>query len=112
MIESAALNALSADELAELSARAARLAERKKSANADDVRRKLIALAKEDGFDAYALFGSGPAKRIGQKLTPKYRELGGGTRTWVGRGKPPQWFRVAIDSGVTREQMLIPLGSA
>lgn len=39
-------------------------------------------------------------------VPPKYKNPAG-EETWSGRGAQPVWFRQALDSGITKEDMLI-----
>mgnify|MGYP003594881466 FL=1 len=39
---------------------------------------------------------------------PKYRNPDNHDEVWSGRGKPPNWFKAAIESGITKDNMLIP----
>lgn len=41
-------------------------------------------------------------------MAPKYRNPADHKQTWTGRGKAPLWFNALIDSGKTREELLIP----
>ena len=38
---------------------------------------------------------------------PKYRNLDNPDETWTGKGKPPNWFKTAIEKGKEKESMLI-----
>jgi len=38
---------------------------------------------------------------------PKYRNLDNLDETWTGKGKPPNWFKTAIEKGIDKEKMLI-----
>lgn len=114
---------MSADELQRLAAQLRREAERRKDAEraayAVSIREQIRAAGYtlgELGLHSVQIRERKARRANGEavarpsmagQLQPKYRELGGGGRTWVGRGKPPGWFRAAIASGVTREQMLI-----
>ena len=89
------------------------------------VRKKLIALAKADGYTIAELFGdeasanaiSAPAgKRAGRKSTkgrtlgkvaPKYRNPANPKETWAGRGKQPKWLAAETSKGRKLEDFLI-----
>lgn len=49
------------------------------------------------------------AKHTGSKskLPAKYKNPDDPNLTWVGRGKAPKWFQEKIESGVSKEAMLI-----
>ena len=38
---------------------------------------------------------------------PKYRNLDNPSETWTGKGKPPNWYKEAIEKGIDKEKMLI-----
>lgn len=89
-----------------------------KRSPASKVRAKLTRLAKAEGYTIEELFGPGggatgtrgaarPARKLG-KVPPKYRNPDNPEQTWTGRGKAPLWFAALIDSGKTREDLLIP----
>ncbi|NKI92452.1 H-NS histone family protein [Rhizobacter sp. SG703] len=44
----------------------------------------------------------------GDERKAKYANPADPTQTWVGLGKPPQWFRDQIANGRAREDMQIP----
>lgn len=103
------LEALDLNELRSLAARAQKMAEAKLRNRADEVRRKLIALAREEGYDAYELFGAEDApKKVRRPAKPKYRNPENHEQTWTGRGKNPNWVKAALASGLTLQDMLIP----
>ena len=47
-----------------------------------------------------------PAKPA--KSAAKYANPDDPTQTWVGMGKPPQWFKDQLANGRTREDLLVP----
>ncbi len=47
--------------------------------------------------------GKGTFKRV-----PKYRNPANPDETWSGVGKMPTWFKVQIEKGTAKEDMLIP----
>jgi len=97
---------------------------KKKRAPIAQVRSKLTRLARADGYSISELFGgSAPAaapaaakstrrkaakSAAGRKVALKYRNPADHKQTWTGRGKAPLWFNALIDSGKTREELLIP----
>lgn len=103
------LDAMDLGELRALAARAQKLADAKLRNRADEVRRKLIALAKEEGYDAYELFGAEDApKKVRRPAKPKYRNPADHAQVWTGRGKNPNWVKAALASGLTLRDLLIP----
>lgn len=85
---------------------------------AAQVRAKLAAMAKAEGYSIAELFGGarvaaarkaskrGAATR-GGKVPPKYRNPANPKETWTGRGLPPRWMAELIKKGKKREDFLI-----
>ena len=82
------------------------------------VRKKLAAMAKAEGYSIAELFGraraSAPSKAgarrsaaKGAKVAPKYRNPANAKETWTGRGLPPRWMASLIKKGKKREDFLI-----
>jgi DNA-binding protein H-NS len=117
------IDSLSPKELDALLSQAAKrkktLAKRKPVAQ---VRKKLVAAAKAEGYTIAELFGGAaasrepkaakPAKRAakkatGAKIAPKYRNPANAAETWTGRGKPPRWLAAELAAGKAKEDFLI-----
>ena len=119
------LEGLSAKELQALIAKANQrkksLAKRKPVAA---VRKKLVSLAKAEGYSIDELFGTGrmvrekagvaakkaPARKSaakGSKVPPKYRHPSDASLTWAGRGMPPKWLAAELAKGKTLDDFLI-----
>ena len=119
------LEGLSAKQLEAVIARAKKrkeaLSKRKPIAA---VRRKLVAMAKADGYTIAELFGDAvtanaepaPAKRSGRKSTkgrtlgkvaPKYRNPENPKETWSGRGMQPRWLAEQVKRGKSATDFLI-----
>ncbi|MFC5567205.1 H-NS family nucleoid-associated regulatory protein [Rubellimicrobium aerolatum] len=43
----------------------------------------------------------------GVRIPPKFRDPASRTNVWSGRGRPPQWFVAAVETGITPEAMRI-----
>ena len=81
------------------------------------VRNKLTALAKAEGYSIAELFGGkapstarkAAARRTtkGSKVAAKYRNPSNTKETWSGRGLPPRWMANLIKKGKKREDFLI-----
>lgn len=99
---------------------------KKKRAPIMQVRSKLARQARAEGYTIQELFGANsaapatastgakPGRRkavksasTGRKIAPKYRNPDNHEQTWTGRGKAPLWFGALIESGKTREDLLI-----
>lgn len=119
------LEGLSAKELQALIAQASKrkktLAKRKPIAQ---VRKKVAALAKSEGYTIDELFGSGRAPREkaataakkaparksaakGAKVAPKYRNPADPSQTWAGRGMAPKWLAAELAKGKKLEDFAI-----
>ena len=120
------LEGLSAKELQALIAKANQrkktLAKRKPVAA---VRKKLVSLAKAEGYSVDELFGTArmvrektgvpAAKKTtarksaqkGSKVEPKYRNPANPAETWAGRGMPPKWMSAELAKGRKLEDFLI-----
>lgn len=87
------------------------------------VRRKLVALAKADGYSIAELFGgagadagtapkarkaaaSAKGRKLG-KVAPKYRNPTNSRETWSGRGMQPRWLAAEVRRGRKPEDFLI-----
>ncbi len=95
---------------------------KKKRAPLIRVRAKVTRLARSEGYSIQELFGTGsgtstPAakaapRKAGKgrskgKVAPKYRNPDNHDQTWTGRGRAPVWFAALIESGKSREDLLI-----
>jgi DNA-binding protein H-NS len=120
------LEGLSAKQLEAVIARAKKrqdaLKQRKPIAG---VRKKLVALAKADGYTIAELFGDDArsnveaaptAKRAARKSTkgrtlgkvaPKYRNPDNPKETWSGRGMQPRWLAEQVKRGKSAADFLI-----
>ena len=106
MARSDGVDNMSFSELAALEARIGKLKTEKQNTERQAVRDKIIAMAKEAGFDAHELFGKGGRGGRGGKIAPKYRDKDG--NTWTGRGRPPRWLSAALKQrGVKKDDFLI-----
>ena len=94
---------------------------KKKRGSITQVRAKVNRLIRAEGYTLAELFPAAagaaattttraPAKRrtgTVRKVPPKYRNPENPEQTWTGRGKAPLWIVALIDSGETREDLLI-----
>jgi DNA-binding protein H-NS len=90
---------------------------------AAQVRKKLTAMAKAEGYSIAELFGGRGAAKAAKasktagrkgakarktgKVAPKYRNPANARDTWTGRGLPPRWMAELIKKGKKREDFLI-----
>jgi len=94
------LENMSAAELAAIEARIARIKIQKQNAARAAVREKMMAIAKEHGFDIRDLIDGRKSKR--GKVAVKYRDRAG--NTWTGRGRMPRWLVAATKGGKAKKE--------
>jgi DNA-binding protein H-NS len=81
-----------------------------RKASVTQLRAKVAALVKSEGFTMEELFGGrGKGKRGGKRgpVPPKYRNPANAAQTWSGRGKRPTWFVSALKGGKKEKDLLI-----
>lgn len=88
------------EQLDALAAAVAEQKRRKQREKIGEVRRKVTALAKSEGYTIEELFGGAKAASgARKKVEPKYRNGANPEQTWSGRGKRPRWLEAAIAGG-------------
>ena len=88
---------MSFSELAQMETRIARLKIEKQNAERSELRERIVAMAKEHGFEISELFGKG---RKGKgTVAVKYRDPKNPENTWTGRGRMPRWLVAATKGG-------------
>jgi DNA-binding protein H-NS len=93
-------------ELAEMQTRIERLKIEKQNAERDELRRRIVAMVKEAGFEMSDLFGKG-LKTKGN-VSVKYRDPQNPENTWTGRGRMPRWMAAATKGGkVKKDDFLV-----
>lgn len=60
-----------------------------------------------EGGVAAAKIKKSKAKKSGPKSKPQYANPSDVTQTWTGKGRQPNWYRAAVDKGITPEEMKI-----
>lgn len=70
----------------------------------DEVRRRLIAEARQEGFTIAELFPAVTAPANGGAV---YANPANPFQTWQGRGKRPRWLVTALESGRTLDDLRI-----
>lgn len=99
------LDSLTAQQLAELITQANQRQQEMQREHAAEVRARLVAIARKEGFTIEELFGQLPARK--RTVKPKYRNPLAPNQTWTGRGKQPRWFSAALQAGTLEEDLLI-----
>lgn len=67
----------------------------------------LEAKAREMGFSLSELTGAPQGKSKRKPAAPKYRHPEDPTVTWTGKGRQPAWFKSAVTSGVSPDDLLV-----
>lgn len=91
----------------ELKALGALVEQRKRQlliARRDEVRRKLIAAAKAEGYTIHELFDLDSMRKVSQTT---YANPANPFQTWGGRGKRPRWLVNALASGQTLDDLRV-----
>jgi len=97
------LDSMSYAELSQMEARIERLKIEKQNTERNELRHRIIAMVKAQGFEIHDLFGKG---RKGS-VAVKYRDPQNPENTWTGRGRMPRWLVAATKGGkVKREDFL------
>ena len=99
------LDSMSFAELAQMQARIERLKVEKQDSERNELRQRIIGMAKEHGFEISDLFSNG---RNGKgSVAVKYRDPHNPENTWTGRGRMPRWLVAATKGGkAKREEFL------
>jgi len=106
MARSSELEKMSYAELTEMEARIERLKLEKQSSERAAVRKQLMDIAKEHGFDIRDLI-DGRKKGKGT-VAAKYRDPKNPENTWTGRGRMPRWMVAATRGGkASKDDFLI-----
>jgi DNA-binding protein H-NS len=96
------LDSMSFAELAQMQARIERLKVEKQNSERNELRQRIIAMAKEHGFEISDLFGKG---RNGKgSVAVKYRDPHNPENTWTGRGRMPRWLVAATKGGKAKRE--------
>jgi DNA-binding protein H-NS len=87
---------------------------KRKASSLKIVRTKCDKLASEAGFTVEEVLSSGarlkpkkPAKQPKTASAPKYANPADKSKTWTGKGRRPDWYKMFIAAGTTREAMAI-----
>jgi DNA-binding protein H-NS len=68
---------------------------------------ELEAKARELGFSLSELTGTPQGKAKRKAAAPKYRHPDDASVTWTGKGRQPAWFKAAVTSGVSPDDLLV-----
>ncbi len=104
------LKNLSARQLDEIVAAAARRKTELAGETLASVRAKIEKILRDEGLTLDAVFGNrktGGRKATRAKVAPKYRNPKDSAQTWSGRGLKPRWVADALKSGKTLANLAI-----
>lgn len=110
------VSALSSSDLAELIRQAEHRREQLRRKPADQVRKRIEAEARRQGYTVGELFGvhgapaPAPRRRRMKRAKPpaKYRNPDDPRQTWSGMGRKPAWFQAHLRRGRTVADLIIP----
>lgn len=71
------------------------------------LRKKIVELAAEAGFDLDELIGKKRTQKKRGKVKPKYVNPNNSAQTWTGRGRMPLWVQEHLNSGGEKDDLLI-----
>jgi DNA-binding protein H-NS len=94
------LDTMSYAELAQMQTRIERLKIEKQNAARGELRERIVAMVKEQGFEMRDIFGRG---RKGS-VAAKYRDPQKPENTWTGRGRMPRWMVAATKGGKAKKE--------
>ncbi|MEL6645816.1 MAG: H-NS histone family protein [Pseudomonadota bacterium] len=102
------LSQMSLKELETLAKDVEKAIEKKISDNLKEARAAAESAARKYGLSLDEVLGTQrKTKAPAKSLPPKYRHPDDAKITWSGKGRQPGWFRDAIASGKTSEDLLI-----
>ena len=102
------LDGMSVKELKALEVWVAEALVERKAEEVAEVKAKLAELAEKSGFGLDELFGKGRRGKNGKgTVAAKYRNPADAAQTWTGRGRMPLWIKALTDKGAKKEKFLI-----
>ncbi|WP_299775457.1 H-NS histone family protein [uncultured Tateyamaria sp.] len=96
---------LSLDELKDIQKQAAKAIDSYNARKRKEALAAAEAAVAELGFSLSDLTSGAKSKTI--KAAPKYCHPDNPAKTWTGRGRQPVWFKEALESGKSPEDLLI-----
>ena len=101
------LKSLEDDQLKELIAAANNVIDARRSEQKKEAMDQIKRLAAEHGLQVDVKAEGGKASKSRTPLPPKFANPDNPEQTWSGRGARPKWFKQALTSGKTENDMLI-----
>ena len=100
------LSEMSLDELKALQTQVNKAIETFEERRRKEARSALERKAREFGFSLNEL--AGPQRRTASgSRPPKFRHPDDPSLTWSGRGRQPQWYKDALDAGMTKADLRV-----
>ena len=99
------LDKMSKEELQDLQKKVAAALKNYDERQRKEAHVKLEAMAQEMGYSLSDFTSTKKGKTAG--APPKYVDPNDPTKTWSGRGRQPQWFKEALESGKSAEDLAI-----
>ena len=72
-----------------------------------DFKQRILAEAQELEVDVATLFAAGKPRRVSKPARIAFRDPLDPTKTWSGRGRPPQWLQEYLDAGRDKDEFVI-----
>ncbi len=101
------LEKMSLDELKQLKTDVEKSIKSFETRQKKEARKALEKLAKDFGLSLEEVVGAGKKSGRAPKSAPQFRNPANPAETWSGRGRQPAWFKEAIASGKSREDLKI-----
>lgn len=101
------LKALESAQLKELVSAANNLIEARQSEEKKEAMDQIKRLAAEHGLQVDVKTEGGKASKSRTPLPPKFSNPDNAQQTWSGRGARPKWFKEALASGKSEDDLLI-----
>lgn len=101
------LKNLSKKELEKLATDVSKALEDQEKNLREDALKAAEAAAAKFGFTLSDLMGKPRAQKRKTKATAKYKNPADASQTWSGRGRQPAWFKEALASGKTPDEMSV-----
>jgi DNA-binding protein H-NS len=101
------LHAMSLEELKQLRKDVEKAIKSFEARQLAEARAKLEAMAAEMGVKLEDVVGGGGKGKSKSQGVPKYRHPENPNLTWTGRGRKPDWFKEALEAGMSADDLKI-----
>jgi DNA-binding protein H-NS len=107
MAANSELEVLGLEELEALAKEIEKAIKRREAENLVKAREAAEAAARQHGFSLGELVGSRSSRRSTPSSVARFRNPDNAAQTWSGRGRQPQWFKNALSSGRSLEDLAV-----